>query len=317
MKTVDQVIITGADGFVGSHTAACFLQNGVRVLALDRAQTPQRLTAAPGLTYLPCDVFDREAMLRQIPRGAYDAFLHFAWAGSSGAERADYSLQMQNALHTAESVKTAKALGCRRFVGAGSIMEYEAEAALRSCGSRPGMGYMYGMAKHAAHGMGKAVAADIGIEFVWPMITNAYGAGELSPRFVNTTLRKLLRGERLCFTSAMQHYDFVYVTDVARAFYLITGRGKPFCTYMIGSGGARSLRAFIQELISVCAPEAEAVFGSVPFTGISLPINAFDTADTERDCGFRAEISFAEGIKRTLNWLKTLEAGGERHDTAV
>ena len=32
-----KVIITGADGFVGSYTVDCFLENGVNVLALDIA----------------------------------------------------------------------------------------------------------------------------------------------------------------------------------------------------------------------------------------------------------------------------------------
>ena len=41
----------------------------------------------------------------------------------------------------------------------------------------------------------RRMAANIGIELVWPMITNAYGVGELSPRFVNTTLRKIINGE--------------------------------------------------------------------------------------------------------------------------
>ena len=300
------VIITGADGFVGSYTVEFFLQNGVNVLALDIGEKAKRLQAHDRLQYKKCDITDIDALLKIIPKNVYDTFIHFAWAGSAGPDRVDYNLQMKNALNTVECMKAAKKLGCTRFVCAGSIMEYEVEAAIHSQGSKPGMGYIYGMGKHIAHCMCKSVAVDIGIELVWPMITNAYGVGELSPRFVNTTLRKIINGEPLLFTAATQNYDFVYVTDVAKAFYLIAKNGKPFCEYMIGSTNARPLKEFILEMQQACAPQATPLFGDVPFTGTNMPLNTFDTTDTQTDCGFKAEISFAEGTRMTMEWLKTL-----------
>ena len=169
------------------------------------------------------------------------------------------------------------------------------------------MGYIYGMGKHIAHCMCKAIAANIGIELVWPMITNAYGAGELSPLFVNTTIRKIINGEPLQFTAATQNYDFVYVTDVARAFYLLAKNGKPFCEYMIGSGTARPLKEFILEMVTALAPDQTPIFGDIPFTGTNMPLSVFDASATAEDCGFRAEVSFAEGTKMTMDWLKTIE----------
>lgn len=304
---MDKVIITGADGFVGSYTVKYFLEQGVMVLALDMGETPRRLDAHPLLSYKRCDITDIGMMLDVIPTGEYDTFIHFAWAGSAGAARMDYQLQMNNALNTVACLKVAKTLGCKRFVCAGSIMEYEVEAAIHSQGSRPGMGYIYGMGKHIAHCMCKSIAADIGIELVWPMITNAYGAGELSPRFVNTTLRKIINKEPLQFTAATQNYDFVYVTDVARAFYLIAKNGKPFCEYMIGSSTARPLKEFILEMQQALAPEQTPLFGDIPFTGTNMPLSVFDTSAAEADCGFKAQVSFAEGTRMTMEWLKSIE----------
>lgn len=303
---MNKVIITGADGFVGSYTVKYFVEQGCEVLALDIGEVPRRLEISDKLTYMQCDVSDNGAMLEKIAKGTYDTFIHFAWAGSAGPARVDYNLQMQNALNTVECMKAAKELGCTRFVCAGSIMEYEVEAAIHSQGSRPGMGYIYGMGKHIAHCMCKSVAVDIGIELVWTMITNAYGVGELSPRFVNTTIRKIINGEPLQFTAATQNYDFVYVTDVARAFYLIAKNGKPFCEYMIGSSNARPLKEFILEMQQALAPEAIPLFGDVPFTGTNMQLSTFDTKATEEDCGFKAEVSFAEGTKMTMDWLKTV-----------
>lgn len=300
------VIITGADGFVGSYTTKCFVDHGCNVLALDMGAVPRRLTESENLKYMKCDISDTSMMVEKIPSDKYDTFIHFAWAGSAGEARIDYNLQMQNALTTVECMKVAKKLGCSRFICAGSIMEYEVEAAIHTQESRPGMGYIYGMGKHIAHCMCKSVAANIGIDFLWPMITNAYGVGELSPRFVNTTLRKIINGEPLQFTSATQNYDFVYVSDVAKAFYLVAKNGKPFCEYMIGSGDAKPLKQFILEMVASCGPEAQPIFGDVPFTGTNMPLATFDIRDLKDDCGFEPEVSFAEGTKMTMDWLKTI-----------
>lgn len=303
---MEKVIITGADGFVGSYTVQHFLKEGCEVLALDMGDAPRRLKPEGKLSYKKCDVSNIAKMIEMIPTGVYDTFVHFAWAGPSGEARIDHKLQMQNALNTVECMKAAKELGCSRFVCAGSIMEFEVEAAIHSQGSHPGMGYIYGMGKHIAHCMCKAIAANIGIDLLWPMITNAYGAGEYSPRFVNATLRKIINDEPLQFTAATQNYDFVYVTDVAQAFYKVAKSGKPFCEYMIGSGNAKPLKEFILEMVESCGPDSKPLFGDVPFTGTNMPLSTFAIDDIKNDCGFEPEVSFAEGTKLTMDWLNTI-----------
>lgn len=299
------VIITGADGFVGSYTVAHFLNNGCKVLALDMGETPRRLTLGDNLEYMQCDIFDTESMKAKIPHDVYDTFVHFAWAGPSGEARSDYNLQMKNALASVECMKAAKELGCTRFVCAGSIMEYEVEEAIHNQGAHPALKNIYGLCKHVAHTMCKAVAYQIGIELVWPMITNAYGVGEFSPRFVNSTLRKIINGEPLQFTAGTQNYDFVYVTDVAKAFYLVAKNGKPFCEYMIGSGDAKPLKEFILEMVAACGPGCKPIFGDVPFTGTDLPLSTYAIEDIKNDCGYEAEVIFSEGTKLTKEWLES------------
>ena len=301
-----KVIVTGADGFVGSNTVKCLVENGVSVLALDIKDTPENLPISDLITYKKLDISLCEQLFDIVNVNEFDTLIHFAWIGSAGPLRVDYNLQMKNALWTVELMKTAKQLGCSRFVVAGSIMEREVAAAVATQGSKPGMGYIYGMGKLIAHNLCKAVAADIGVDLIWPMITNAYGEGELSPRFVNTTIRKIINGEPLQFTAATQNYDFVHISDVARAFYLIAKNGKPFCEYIIGSGNAKPLKEFIIEMTTALDKNAVPIFGDVPFTGTNMPLSAFDTTDTEKDTGFKAEMSFSEGTKRTMDWLKTI-----------
>lgn len=299
-----KALVTGANGFVGSALVKELIENGIEVVALDRDGCRGNLPA--NVRFVPHELDQSETLPERISDRDIDVFYHFAWAGSAGAARADTALQLRNAQWTVDCLHAAKAMNCKKFVCAGSIMEHETVSAAYRQGNKPGLGYIYGSGKLVAHTMCASVAADVGIDLTWAKITNAYGVGELSPRFVNTTIRKILAGEPLQFTAGMQNYDFVYIDDVARAFRLIGAHGKSFCHYLIGSANAKPLREFILEMKAALAPERDFIFGDVPFTGVNLPLEEFDCSLTERDTGFKAEISFSEGVRRTMEWLKTL-----------
>lgn len=305
MKTA---IVTGANGFVGGALVRELLHHDYTVFAVDLAGHRENLPDDDMVSFVPLELAQIEKLAHKVPEQKYDVFFHLAWAGSAGPARADTALQLQNAQWTVDALRTAKELGCKRVLCAGSIMEHETMAAAYTQGNRPGPGYIYGGGKLIAHVMCMSVAAQLGVELVWPEITNAYGPGERSPRLINTTIQKCLRGEAPQFTAGTQNYDFVYIDDVARAFRLIGENGKPFHEYLIGSSSARSLRDFLLEMRAAIAPNLAFQFGSVPFTGVDLPLEAFDCSQTEADTGFRAEVSFAEGCRRTMEWWKREEA---------
>ena len=304
-----KVIVTGANGFVGSALVKELLKHNVEILALDMPGCNANIPADDRVKFLGLTLDNIGQLKDLVSDNGFDCFYHFAWAGSAGVARADTKLQLQNAQWTIDCLRTAKAIGCQRFVAAGSIMEYETIAAAYTQGNKPGLGYIYGSGKLVAHTMAMSVAADIGIDLVWAEITNAYGAGEVSPRMVNTTIRKVINGEAPQFTAGTQNYDFVYIDDVARAFYLIGKNGKPFNEYLIGSSNAKPLKEFLLEMKAAIAPDLDFIFGDISFTGINLPLEKYDCSKTETDTGFKAEISFGEGCKKTMEWLKKVEAG--------
>lgn len=301
-----RVIVTGANGFVGSAVIRELIKNDVEVLALCH-KIPEKKIISDLITYKEFELSKIEELKDIVINDYYDTFYHFAWAGSAGSDRSNTKLQLQNVQWTIDALNFAKNIGCKRFVCAGSIIEYETMRACYTDGNKPGLGYIYGSAKMSAHTVAMSIAANIGIDLIWAEITNAYGVGEISSRLINTTIRKIINKESPQFTSGTQNYDFVYIDDVARAFYLIGKNGKPFHSYLIGSGNAKPLKEFLLEMKESIAKDVDFIFGDVPFTGVNLDLSIFDTKKTELDTGFKAEISFAEGVKRTYEWLKKVE----------
>lgn len=302
-----KAIVTGANGFIGSNVCKELSRRGVKVYAVVRDKPSAALLALANVTPISCDLAQIDRLGDLIPDRDVDVFYHFAWAGSSGAARSDEALQMRNALATVAALRTAEGMRCRKFVNAGSIMERETLEAVFAQDSQPGAAYIYGAAKAAARAMCRPIAAGLSIDLCWAVITNAYGPGERSPRFVNTTIRRMLASEPLRFTAATQNYDFVYIDDVARAFAAIGDHGKPNRAYTIGSGAARPLREFILEMHQALAPQAECFFGDVPFTGVSLPLEAYAIDALQEDCGFAPQVSFAQGIVKTAEWIRQQE----------
>lgn len=296
-------IVTGANGFVGGATVKELAANNYKVYAVVRNGNADRLQGVDNIKIVNCELSQINELPNLIPERC-NVFYHFAWSGSAGSDRADTRLQLDNVQWSVECIRSAKKLGCARFVFAGSIIEKESLAAAYTGGNRPGLGYIYGGGKVAAHILCSSVAAAEGIDLIWGEITNAYGVGEVSPRLVNSTIRKCLAGKSPEFTAGTQNYDFVYIDDVARAFRLIGENGKPFTSYVIGSSHAKPLKEFLLEMKQAVAPNLPFKFGDMPFTGINLPLTDFDCSKTEKDTGFKADISFAEGCKRTYNWWK-------------
>lgn len=306
-----KVIVTGANGFVGSAVIRELIKNDVEVLALCH-KIPEKKVISELITYKEFELSKIEELKDIVINDYYDTFYHFAWAGVSVSQRTNVKIQLQNTQWTIDALNFAKSIGCKRFIGVGSIMEHETIRACYTDGNKPGLGYIYGSAKMAAHTMAMSIASNIGIDLIWAEITNAYGAGEISSRLINTTIRKIINKENSQFTSGTQNYDFVYIDDVARAFYLIGKNGKPFHSYLIGSGNAKPLKEFLLEMKESIAKDVDFIFGDVPFTGVNLDLSVFDAKKTEKDTGFKAEISFTEGILTTYNWLREYNITNDR-----
>ncbi|MBM6828644.1 NAD(P)-dependent oxidoreductase [Anaerotignum lactatifermentans] len=291
-----KAIVTGACGFVGRALTECLRQKGVEVLAVGRARQREQASFGEGVTFAAAEEMTEADWLR-LGCGV-EVFYHLAWSGSAGKGRGDLLLQAENLRQAALSLERAAALGCEKWIGAGSIAEGEA---IKS--QNPAPSEIYGWAKKAAWEMCRRHQGET--EVLWGRITNAYGAGEDSSRLICRSLKEISRGRRLSFTDGTQLYDFLYITDAAEAFFLLGEKGKGGKAYTIGSGRARPLRQWLEILLSESGGQGD--FGILTQQGSGLTAEELDSSQLRKDTGFLPQVDFREGIRRTMAWQK--EAG--------
>ena len=306
-------IVTGATGFIGTWLVKELSSNDIKVTAVVRQKTTNliKIKDIPNVEVVICDMEDVDKLPEILHEKVYDVFYHLAWHGTSGDLRSDYEIQLTNVEITLKAMAAAEELKCAKFVGAGSLMEFESHQVVMKDGIIPTVSSMYSIAKYTAHAMSKTYSSNIEIEHVWSYITNAYGEDEISPRFFNTTIRKMLDREKLDFTEGNQLYDFVHVRDVARAFRLIGENGKKGCNYCIGSGNPKPLKDFIIMMGQIVDETLQMNFGAVASTGISLSADIYSIESLKKDTGYEPLISFDEGVKMVLKHMKEQIKGGK------
>jgi nucleoside-diphosphate-sugar epimerase len=293
----------GGSGFLGSAVVKELVNNDVDVTVVVRSKNHAPRLDGLDINIVECDLNNILNLPDLISSRGYDVFYQLAWSGLAHEALTNYSLQILNIKWNMDCIESAAVLGCARFVGAGSISQYEL-GTLDGQISKHDKHRVYKTAKLTCQYMGRAISETKGLDFFWPIITNIYGPGEVSPRLVNTMIRNMLAEKRQPLSEGNQYYDFIYITDAASAFYLIGKNGINHKTYVIAGGEVRPLKEHLCMLRDVVAPYSELGFGELEFNGIYLPKELYDITPLREDTGFSPKISFAEGVRLTAEWIK-------------
>lgn len=303
-----RAIVTGAAGFIGSHLVQELLCHDYEVLAVvhtEQSAEKMRAQGKPNLRLAVCDIPNFENLYKTA-YGTYDVFFHMAWTGASES-RSDVSLQMRNIEGAVRAVETAKDLKCKRFLGAGSIHELECMKEMELPGATANYANIYKTSKLAAHYYCKLKAAQYGIDFLWPRLTNSYGVGERPGRLISSVIQQLLRGESPALTEGIQLYNFIYITDAAAAYRLIGEKGDAFQEYVLGSDEVRPLKDYLMTVGKIVNEHVDLGFGKYPFRGVCLTEAALISKELFDDTGFSPAVAFDDGIRMTADWLRVQE----------
>lgn len=305
----DTFMVTYGDAVGDINIDELLVKQNVEVIAVVRRGTKNlnTINALP-VKIVECNIADYHMLPDMIADRDIDVVFHIAWQGVSDLDARNEAIQMQNLQSTLDLIDAMHIMRIGCFIGCGSMHEAESLVEMNEDKVISNLGYMYKATKTAAHWIGKAKCGTYGIRFFWPLI-NTYGEEERSARLVNTIIRKVLHGESPDLSAGNQYYDFVHVSDVARALILIAEKGVDGTNYTIGSGDAKPLKEFLKIVGQVAndlhdGEPVELGFGKITSNVISLPITTFDVTKLYKDTGFKPLIPFRKGIERTARWIK-------------
>lgn len=309
-----KIIMTGATSFVGAATVRELLRRGHTVTAIVRPASSKLQTILDGneealltgrLLVTENDLSEPEKLLEKVTM-PQDVFCHFGWGGSGSAARTDQALQEKNLTTSLETIRTAKALGCRRFLFSGSQAEYgmHSDTITEETVCEPKS--LYGEAKLAMRVRGEELCRQIGLQYIHTRIFSAYGPGDHPWTLVESCLDAFLNGKEMSLGACTQNWNFLYIDDLARGMAALCeteeekfqGLANP--VFNFGGAETKPLKEFVEEIHELCGGCGTSRYNTRGENAEGL-INLMPSIEKmEAVTGWRPEIDFKTGISRMI-----------------
>lgn len=303
-----KIVITGADGFIGSHLSKYLAREEDEVYAIVIPKSPikDRITNVAGIHIIEGDMNSYETLVEHLPKNP-DAFIHFAWAGVAPEDRKSIEVQKSNLDLTMNAIKLAATIESAKFVFPGSTFEYIYSEKIINRYTTPSPQDAYGATKVAARYYSSMLCNQLNVPFVYAVISGIYAADRIDNNVINYSITKLLYREKPSVTKLEQLWDYVHIDDVIHALDLIIDSGKNGGFYVIGHGDNMPLANYIYLIRDLINPELPLGIGDVPYTSDKMPMSCVDLTEIHEDTGFVPQISFEKGIVDVIEKIRERE----------
>lgn len=306
-----QYLVTGGAGFIGSHIVEELVQRGERVRVLDNFSTGKRENLAPLLEHIElvegnlCDL----PTVRRAVEGV-DCILHQGALPSVPRSVADpLASNAANVTGTLHVLVAARDADVRRVVYASSSSLYGDSPTLPKEPDMPTQPKSpYAVAKLAGEGYCRAFTEVYGLETVSLRYFNVFGprqdpASQYSaviPLFITS----LLRGESpIVHGDGLQSRDFTYVSNVVHANLLaVSAPGVAGRVFNVACGQRHTLLDMIAILNDILGTQIAPIHTD-PRPG-DVRHSLADITATQEMLGYRVEVDFREGLRRTVDWYR-------------
>lgn len=307
-----KAIVTGATGMLALALIRKLIKEDFFVYAIIRpgSKRASNIPLSDNIKTVECDLSEIASLPSKIAEPC-EFFFHFAWDATYGDGRNNMPLQIANIKASVDAVEAAKALGARVFLGAGSQAEFGRSDKKLAPESPTNPETGYGIAKLSAGRMTRVLCEKYGIRHVWCRIFSTYGPYDGAQTMVMSGILKMLSGERPLYTKAEQLWDYLYCDDAAEAFYLAALKGKDGAVYCIASGRNYYLKDYIYAIRDAIDPKISVGIGELPYYENQVMYLAADISSLQNDTGFMPKYTFEEGIKATVEWVKSQKGCGK------
>jgi nucleoside-diphosphate-sugar epimerase len=306
----ETVLVTGGAGFIGSHLAHGLVRKGYQVRVIDNLHTgrPEYLAdIKEKISFLEGDITDFDFL-----RGAFrdvDFVLHHAALRSvSDSVKNPREYCRVNISGTLNVLEAARQNNVRRLVFASSSAVYGDSPEMPQKESMlPDPKNPYAHSKLCGEHYCAMYSSLYGLEAVSLRYFNAYGPGQdpdseyslVIPVFVD----RILNGRKPeLWGDGKQSRDFVYIDDVVSSAIAAMKAGSRVSGRAINIAGGKdiTLNELIEKINSAIGKDIKPV--RKPFIAGDVKRTLGDITLAKELLGWKPEFSFAEGIRKTIEW---------------
>ncbi len=178
----------------------------------------------------------------------------------------------------------------------------------------------YGATKIAGEHMCRAFYNRYGLNYVGLRYMNVYGPRQdYRGTYIAVIMKILDRIDKglppIVYGDGSQSYDFVFVSDVARANVCALKSDAVDRNYNVGSGTRTSIRELCEMILEITGSDLQIQYEPAGQTFVTNRIGSTERA--ESDLGFKYKVELKEGLRRLIAWRNAHKEAVEKRRRAV
>jgi UDP-glucose 4-epimerase len=304
-----KILVTGGAGFIGSQVVDAYLAAGHEVAVIDNFTSGSRDNLNPQAKLYEIDIEDAAAVQQAIADFKPEIINHHAAQIDVRVSVSDPLLDARrNIIGSLNLIEAAREAGIHKFIYANSggasygdpdekDLPCTEEAPIKPIapyGVSKATVERYLFSRHATHGL----------NYVALRYANVYGPrqsfGEAGVCAIFTHM--LLKGERpTIFGDGTQGRDYVFVKDVVAA-NLLALDDRASGAYNVSTGVCTTTREVFDAVAAATGYNQEPIMAEERPGEVQRTYLSSDRLQSE--LGWRPSVTFKEGIKLTVAWMK-------------
>jgi UDP-glucuronate 4-epimerase len=319
-----RIFLTGAAGFIGSHTAAALLDRGHTVTGIDSLNAYYdpalkqgrlaRLLGRNGFRFVQADIADAAALRQAAKDQSYDLIVHLAaQAGVRYALTDPAAYTQSNLVGHHNMLELARQMtGLQHMIYASSSSVYGNDSiAPFSEEARAGKPVSYyGATKRAGELMAHSYAELFGLKLTGLRFFTVYGRWGRPDMAYWLFTEAVLKGKPLkVFGQGLLKRDFTWIDDIVSALvrmaetpFAIEGQGAPHRLYNLGNSRPEEVLTLIRIIEQATGKSAIIEHATGPAGDVKETYA--DVTRAARDFGFKPSTTLEEGIPRFVDWYR-------------
>jgi UDP-glucuronate 4-epimerase len=317
-----RVLVTGAAGFIGSHTCQALLARGDSVVGIDnfdpfydpaiKRRNLSEVQASGGdrFAFLQGDLLDQADVDRAFDLGPFDVVVHLAAkAGVRPSIQDPIAYVRANLETTTRLLETCLRRGPKRVVFASSSSVYGADSDApfgeQAHADRPVS--PYAATKRAGELLAHTYAHLHGFDVTCLRFFTVYGPRQRPEMAIHKFASALCKGEPIpVFGDGGSSRDYTYVDDILVGVLGAIDRPQGFAVFNLGGDRETKLLDLIRMLGQALSVQPNLVH--LPEAAGDVPRTSADLTRATAGLGYRPKVSIEDGLARFAAWYRISQA---------